>query len=441
MSEKTRSVDKVREIALDLLLKTHGGKVFSNQLFETAVSEKGLGERDTGFLKALYFGVLRQSFFLDHFLSERCTTPLQKLPLKIAMILRLGLYQIFFMDRVPLHASIGESVNLARKHGHKGTAGLVNAVLRRLSENRPGVEDIKIVNKGDTTEISWKRSHPEWIVKKYIADFGFEKAIEIFEANNKLPSLNYRALLPDKLASSGVLVRKNIFNDLGVEIDNASVQDIRKLMEGGVIAPQDQSSLIAVSLLSGRGGNVLELCSGRGNKTSALLKVLGKGARIISADISFNKLAAAGKGPDAASLSVCADASKPLPFKSGFENIFIDLPCSNMGVIRRHPEIKHNRALEEITKAAELQRTILKNSAEYVVKGGALVYAVCSIEKEETFEVVERFLSKDNTFEAINISALRPDLEAEGLTDGNWFRVFPGEHGMDGMFAAMLRKR
>ena len=435
---------RTREAAVKLLVKTLNGG-YSNYLFESFIKKHpDISESDTRFLKALYFGVLRKLFLLDRLISDRCSSPYEKLPEMIKMILRVGLYQLLFMESVPARAAVHESVELAKKYGHRGTTKLVNALLRKADRDRKeliawmaGAED------GSVKEIADVTSHPVWLVERYIKNFGREKGLEVLNQNNEIPPQNFRVRNDEEFQlvvnDHSLDVQTNRFNNLGVELKGSGSRHSLNLLRDSVIAPQDQSSLIAVSLLKGVKGRVLELCCGRGNKSEAMLRFIDEKALIVNADSSVSKLADLENLGKERLNPVCFDITKTPPFNVKFDALFLDAPCSNLGTVRRHPEIKYRRSPEQITQFAEFQLDALLAASELLLPGGLLVYAVCSIEPEETTGVIECFMEKKRKFSLDDIGGRHPDLKSGGLTDSEFLRIFPGTHGMDGFFAATLR--
>lgn len=430
----------IRDAALKLLDKTLNKSGYSNHLFESFVSNReDISQKDTAFLKALFFGVLRRVTLLDKFLADRCRPPYGKVPERVKIALRIGLYQIMFMDKVPPHAAVSESVELAKKYGHGGTAKLVNAILRGIVKEKPKSEEPKSI-----AEVAVHTSHPEWLVKKYFHNFGEDLARTILNANNEQPPLNFRVRdgirLKNELGNTDAEILTNRFSEIGVEIKGMEPGTSNALMRDGIIAPQDQSSLIAVSLFKNAAGSVLELCCGRGNKSEALLEQIDKDANMFNADNSPVKLSQLQKLSAGKLNPICCDAFVQLPFRQKFENIFLDAPCSNLGTVRRHPELKYRKSPQEIEKVAVLQLKAIQNAAKHLAENGQLLYAVCSIEPEETTGVIDAFMKLNDRFEIVDAGGIRPDLREAGLTEESFLRIVPGQYGMDGFFAAILRK-
>ena len=435
-----------REAAVKLLAKTLNGG-YSNYLFESFLAKNPeIPDNDTRFLKALYFGVLRKLLLLDRLIAERCSSPYEKLPEQIKQALRIGFYQILFMESVPSRAAVYESVQLAKKYGHAGTAKLVNALLRRAAtERQEMLAWIETPEKKTIEDEAAITSHPLWLVKRYYQRFGRDAALEILERNNEIPPSNFRIRKPAEFEKAvgryDLEHKKNRFNRLGVEIKKGDPKTVIELMRDGVIAPQDQSSLVAVSLMEGARGSLLELCCGRGNKSEAMLDYVGKKTLIVNADISAGKLADV-KGLGRQRLNpVCFDLTGEIPFKNRFGHIFLDAPCSNLGTVRRHPEIRYRRSIGQLAEFADFQLKALLAASELLAANGKLIYAVCSFEPEETTRVVDRFLELRPRFSPLTIAKMRPDLAGASLTDQNYLTLLPGAHGMDGFFAAVLQPR
>jgi 16S rRNA (cytosine967-C5)-methyltransferase len=435
-----------RRAALDLLSKTFKNEGYSNYLYEGACEKNSdWTETDRKFLKALFFGVLRNLVFLDHVAASEYRGNFEKLPENIKLTLRIGTYQIISMDKVPHYAAINESVNIAKKLGHLGTSKLVNAVLRNIS--RRCIQNPSYFMNIFKDDLPTATSHPDWLVNKYIAEYGLEQALAILTANNELPSQNLRVMdWPELEAATKwgqIHIDKNLFNGFGASITSPSMDVLETLKRKGVIAPQDQSSLIAASLFDGKGGIFLELCCGRGNKTAILVRSLDKNSFLIASDRSLKKLSDMKKVLGETSLMcarVCCDITSPFPFKAVFQTVFLDAPCSGLGVVRRHPEIRYRISQEKIEQMAKIQLKAFSNACTLLKTGGTLLYSVCSFEKEETTTLVGRFLQDNPNFSKVDIANLRPDLDKAGLVTNGFLRILTGTLEMDGFFATILRR-
>lgn len=440
--------ENVREAAFHLLMKTVREKGYSNFVYESAVAASPeWDQRDRAFLKNLFFGALRNLLLLDHIAQTRLKGDFSRLPEKIRMALRLGIYQIISMDKVPHKAAISASINLAKKYGHAGTARLASAVLNRISREKDQISAWILNNKADTSsDLSILYSLPEQLVSRYIEFFGYDTAVSILKAMNEIPPQNLRVrdwgALEAKCQEWGVDIEKNGCVKSGAEIPGLNQSRMEYLITNGIASYQDQSSIIAAELMSGCGGRGLELCCGRGNKSGTIFNSLGGNVFYVAADISMNKLREFKKTVSGGRMHpICLDVKVPLPFKGGFDWIFLDAPCSNLGTVRRHPEIKYRKSPAGIAVSAEAQSAALNNAAGYLNKGGRLLYSVCSFEPEETFGVIAPFLAGHKSFAKIDLVALRPDLAEKGMITDGCLRVFPGQYKMDGFFAALLERK
>jgi len=433
-------MDKIRKSALELLIETFDANGYSNRLYENHVREnKSYSETDRAFLKALYFGVMRKRIYLDFFLDKKSKKPISKTEPKILNILRLGLFQILFMDRVPDYAAVDESVSLAKEYGKKETVKFVNGLLRSLLSEDKSFFDLQVTPASKIDKISAYTSHPPWMVKRYISLYGFRKMIEILEANNQTPKVNVRINNPSAFQKTDI-GKMNRFCDIGMEIETGNGDLLVSLIEDGTLTPQDQSSLITASLIKRATGRVLELSAGRGNKTGAIRKFIDSGVSIISADISMNKLKELKMLNLEQTSTICVDNLAPLPFKEKFKTIFLDAPCTNLGTIRRYPEVRFRRSEDDIAKMQKVQKQMLNNASRFVDDGGRILYAVCSFEPDEGFAVIDSFLKESNLFKLVDIKEEFPRLADGGLIDDGCFRVTPGSYGMDGFFIALVEK-
>jgi 16S rRNA (cytosine967-C5)-methyltransferase len=354
-----------------------------------------LSEADRGLAQELVMGCLRWQGQLDFLIAHFAGKDL-KLDPEVLVALRLGVFQIRMLERIPSHAAVDQSVELVKKAGKSSAVGLVNAVLRKV-DKRP-------VKMPETAEYST----PEWLLKRW--------GKEIAALNNQRPATFVR-LLPGE-AGTG--------------------RWVKSCGAGAVVGRpiQDEASQMVAYLLDVRDGDwVLDLCAAPGNK-SAQIAELAPGAHIVAADLYPARLA---RVEPTKPMRVALDGAAPLPLARLFDRILLDAPCSGTGTVRRNPEIKWRLKPEDLTDLAGRQRALLENALNYLAPGGRLVYSTCSLEPEENERVVESVRARLLPASAER-DRLRDFFTEEGLTllGDPYFRTQPSPHGADGFFAAIL---
>lgn len=433
-------------MALEVLHRVDADRAWSGVLLRRALDRAALTPRDEALATELIYGTLRHRAEIDWALSRLSRRPLGDLPSRIRTILRIGAYQILFLDRIPPAAACWEAVELAKRAGHRGTARLVNAVMRRLADSPSVVPD-----DGGTTEgIALRYSHPVWLVERWIERFGIAETRALCAANNQIPPsairLNTLRGTPEsltaRLAAIGVGTIPSAFLPEGRHI-TAGSPDARKVgYDAGWFSPQDEGSMLVARLVGARPGDtVIDACSAPGGKTTHLAALMENRGRIIACDIRPAKLAAVSRHSARLGASIVEvrdlDAARiGAEYPGAAERVLVDAPCSGLGVVRRRPEIKWRLQEKSLATLAARQQEILGGSAGAVRPGGLLVYSVCSIEPEEGPAVVEEFLARHPGFEP---SSLDPTPAAVPGPRGASF-LYPHRCGTDGFFVAAFRR-
>ena len=420
-----------------------------DQLFQTAVEQ--VADIDRGLVKTLVYGVLRQKEYLDHIIRTLSKHPLRKMKVRTLMTLRIGVFQLLFLHRIPESAAVNATVNTLKEAGQPTwLVGFVNGLLRGVARSRKTLPTAEQMTAGEPPLLN----HPTWLVERWTARYGEAKARAICRCNNSEPLLTLRvnsrsvgrAVLREALAKSGVTVRNGDFSPLALIVDGfpGSVTALPGY-EAGRFQVQDEAAQLA-TLLAGplnHGCRVLDGCAGLGGKTTHLAEMLPPDGSIVAVEpdprryrLLRDNLRRLGHGQ--AVLPVRTDlrayaATRPPPF----DRILIDAPCSGTGVIRRHPDIRWNRRPEELATYQQTQVHLLEVAATLLKPGGVLVYVTCSLEPEEDEEVLRIFAERCPRFGIEEATAFLPGA-ARRLVDGaGFFRTDPTD-GLDGFFAARL---
>lgn len=442
-----------RALALDILVRLDAKGGHAKLLIDDAIVRSGLRAPDKGLLMELVYGVLRHRNKLDCAIGSCSTRPSSKLGLRVSNILRLGIYQLLQMDRVPDYAAIDESVELAKRFCNPGAAKLVNAVLRRACRERDGLifpsagEDI-------LKHISVVYSHPEWLVARWLTRYGSNITIDICKANNEAPLIALRAntlrisaeCLASLLRPYCASVEKSPLAPEGLRIrPKVEITEMRGFKEG-LFFVQDESSMVASRILAPSAGQrVLDCCAAPGGKATHIAQLMGDSGEIVALDRSPDRIALLAENCKRLGLKsircAIADAADFGGLKCQFDSVIVDAPCSGLGLLRRFPEGRWQKKPEQIEMYAKLQSGILSNVLRFLKRGGALVYCTCSNEPEENRLLIERFLAEKEEFRRESAADFLPRSYAPLVDSQGYFESLPCDFQLDGFFAALLRKR
>ncbi len=440
-----------RQAACETLLRIRKEGGFADRLIDIELSNGVLSGPDRGLYAELVFGVLRRQGTLDHILQQLLEKPMIELDPLALVILRIGLYQLTCLDRIPESAAVNESVNLA-KLITPGTSGLINAVLRNYLRRRDSISFPDITT-NPAAAIAARHSQPEWLVEQWIAQLGVAEAQQLAEASSQQPPLTLRVntlrsgrdQLMQEFEKQGIEVAPCSFSPDGIAVAGRHTINTLPGFDAGLFAVQDEASQLAGRLLGAEPGErIWDACCAPGGKSCHIAQQMDDRGELIATDISRSKLTLVQEstrrlGINSVSTAV-ADLHQPDTFPDGyFDRILLDAPCSGLGVIRRNPEAKWRLFSGDITRLAAVQKTLLKNSAVRLRPGGVLLYSTCSTSEAENELVVEDFLLHHPGFVLENLNDLFPAW-SELIAFYGMFRVWPHRHGMDGFFAARIRR-
>lgn len=460
MGEGTISLKKknARDMALELLYAVLEEGAYSNIALNRVLEKYQPEKIDRGFITELAYGTLRTLNTLDWVLARFLKQPIGKLPAWIRNILRMGVYQILYMAKVPDSAACNESVNLAKNHGHAGTVKLVNGVLRNVVRSRDQIA-YPDIDKDPVQSISLRYSHPEWLVARWVEEFGASDAEKLCQANNEIPPnavrtntlKTSRAELQKDLAGEGIDSREGSFAPETLVIDGfKSVGAIAAHRTGLFMVQDEGSTLVGHAVNPVPGSLVIDACSAPGGKSTHLAQLMKNQGRIISCDIHSHKMKlieenAARLGITIIEPVVMNAAELDRHCREKADYILVDAPCSGLGVLRRRPEIRWRKQPKEITELHRLQLQILLSAAKCLKDGGIMVYSTCTVTHEENIDVINEFLQQCGDFQLDSLvghlpEGLRQMPGTETLTKG-YIQFFPHVHGTDGFFIARLKKR
>ena len=448
-----------RQIAFDVLRRVEAEGAYASDLLHA-----GLGTNvkpvDAALATELTLGVLRQRRLLDFLLERQLKKPAEKLDLPVALALRMGAYQLRFLEKIPARAAVNESVELVKRARKASAAPLVNAVLRRIAEDaKSPAEKFLPPNVPAAERLGILHSHPTWMVQRWLSRLGESRTIALLEANNRAPRLSCALSDADRrdeifraLEKAGLRIQPGRLLKNAFAVSGASPSQT-EAFRAGQISIQDEASQ-AVPLLLGvqPDDRVLDLCAAPGGKTPALVRAAGSKGTVVAADLHAHRLRAMAAQFKRLGLIgvrlVDLDAAQPLPFRERFDRILLDAPCSGTGTLARHPEIRWRLRPEQLAEFHALQVRMLGSALAHLVSGGRLVYSTCSIEPEENEEAVAEVLRGAESFQRVPASeiaqALAPHLVAgvsvsELFDDAGQFHTLPGRQETDGFFAAAFR--
>jgi len=424
-------------------------------LFDAFVMEDPLlTDLDKAFAREIVYGVLRWRGRLDWIIAAYSRIKPSRLERAILAILRMGAYQILFMDRVPASAAVDESVKLAKGLQKKEATAFVNGILRGIAEGRKEIT-YPDLQTNPIEYIAAFHSHPAWLVRRWVEQFGREETIALCSANNQFPPLTVRvntlkgtrAEVIERLHNEQIEASPTPFSPVGLCIKDPPALATWGLLQQGWLQVQDEAAqLVSLVLAPKPGERILDLCAAPGGKTTHMGQLMQNQGEIVAVDVSPAKLQRVQENCRRLGISMvkamALDATRPLPFPSGsFDGCLVDAPCTGLGTLRRHPEGKWRIKEQDILRLQEMQNQILRQAAPLVRQGGVLVYSTCTLTQEENEGMIEAFLSEHKEFSLENASGLLPR-GCEGLVDEKGcLRTLPHRHGTDGFFAARMRRK
>lgn len=443
-----------RDGALVVLREVETQDAYVNLALNRVLGKHSFSSKDRALLTELSYGVLQRLNTVDWALSLYLERPLQQLTPWIRNILRLGAYQICFLERVPPSAAVDEAVKQAHRYGHQGVAGLVNAVLRKLAGSAEKLPWPSARRKPDQY-LSLYYSYPLWMVQRWLERLGFKETEALCAAGNTPPPLTVRTnilrLTPPelqvRLEREGVAAEELDFVPAGLQLKlNGSLEELECFREG-LFQVQGEASMLVAPLLNPRPGEtVLDLCSAPGGKTVHLAMLMENKGTVVAADLHPHRLklvegAARRQGVEIIHTEKLDGRNLPAVRQNSFHRVLLDVPCSGLGVLRRKGDLKWRRQAEDIPALALLQEQLLNSAYAALRPGGALLYSACTTEPEETINVINQFLSREPTATLSMLAPLLPEKLRQEEKEEGMLQLWPHRHGLDGFFMARIRKK
>ena len=433
-----------RELAYQILKTASKGDTYSNIAIDNALKKNQLPDADRGLLTNIVMGVTERRLTLDHLIDRLASDP-SKVQDDVRVLLRMGIYQVIFLDRIPEYAAVNETVALATSRSR----GFVNAIMRELLRRikKGELEALFPDEKSDEIEyLSVKHSFPKDVCQKFTEIYGYERAQNIFEIFNKAPKLTLR-INTIKISRDGyakLLDEAGIEYELSARLENAILLDNVSFsglpgFEDGLFFVQDEASQICVEALGAMPGDrVIDACSCPGSKSfGTAIRMENKGA-IRSFDLHESKLKLISKGAERLGIDVIRASVRDgrafdPDMNESADRVLCDVPCSGLGVIAKKPEIRY-KGIDDFARLPEIQKAILENCSKYVKIGGVLVYSTCTVLPEENEINVKAFLKDHGEFEPVDFEV--GDVKSEN----GMLSLAPDIHGTDGFFVAKMKR-
>jgi 16S rRNA (cytosine967-C5)-methyltransferase len=433
-----------REVALRTFLAWDASTETADAILAREVDAAHLRGRERDLAWELVRGVFRRRGTLDWQLASLVDRPLDELDPPILWVLRLGLYQLEHLDRIPAHAACDTSVRLAKRVGHRGSAALVNAVLRRAPDALARLVPPD-ASEDPVGHLVARTSHPAWMLERWLERFGFRKTLELAAAGNVRPPLTLRiasdrvdaaGLLGD-LRAQGIEAEPGLFLPEHVRLPGGWRPEVRPILEAGVCVVQDEAAgLVAHLAIPCARASILDVCAAPGGKAIALAE-LCEDAQIVACDVSPRRLASVRETAERLRRRahlVVADGRSPAT-RGGFSRVLVDAPCTNTGVLAKRPDARWRRGPADVPRLAKLQGELLDAARGQVGPGGLLVYSTCSLEREENEDVIRDYRRRHPSDEIVTAADRLPSQ----VVDGEFLRTDPAALPLDGAFAATIR--
>lgn len=436
---------KAREIAYKVLLDIEKNKNYSNMAINKHFKDVKISNQDRGLATEIIYGVIENKYYIDYMIDKLSKVKTNKMEIYVKTLLRMGIYQIMFLNSISDYAAVNETVNLAKKKNSK-VSGFINGILRNVIRQKEEIGKVK--TKDDVDYLSIKYSYDKWMIRNWMIHFGKEFTEELLEANNERPNIYLRTNtlkitrdeLIKKLEKQNIKAEKVNVVEEAIKVEHLKDIENNSLYKEGLFTVQDVSSMLVGKVMNPKENSlVLDVCSAPGGKTTHMATLMNNTGQVVSRDIYDHKLKlikAASKRLGLTNVDVEEFDGMKLDRESicKFDYVLADLPCSGLGIIRRKPEIKYKEK-EEFRQLPPIQKKILENASKYVKVGGTLIYSTCTIQDSENIDVVNEFLQKNKNFELVPIKEVNVDLENQ---EKGYMKIYPNVHNMDGFFISKL---
>lgn len=442
----------VRYYAAEILHRVESQKAYADLLLDHYLRTAGLVEADRALLTELTYGTLRWRAKIDAELVPLLNRSLAETDPLIRNLLRITLYQLLFLDKIPAYAAVNEAVEIA-KSTQPRSAGFINGVLRNFLRQKEQLGKGRAI-KSSTANLAEEYSHPQWLVDRWLSYFGSEQAKALMLANNQRATLavrvNQRTTTREELLErwqeSGIVAETSVISPQGIRLPGGvSIEALPGFAEGHFQVQSEASQLVSYLVGPAAGEKILDACAAPGGKATHLAELIGDRGKVIAIDTSARGIARIAQNAERLRLAslqtIRADACTGLDgdLAGPYDRILVDAPCSGLGTLRAHPEIKWQRNESDIARLAALQARILQSVASCLKAGGVLVYSTCTLTADENEQVIKNFLQDNSQFELTEAARYLPEPACQ-MVRNEYFQALPQRDDTDGFFAARMRK-
>lgn len=447
-------MDQVREVALKVLYDVNHKGAYANIALNGALKNArknivDIDKKDVGFISEMVYGTISWKLTIDEVIQKYSNIKIKKISPWILNILRLSIYQILFLDKVPKSAAVNEGVNLAKRYGHRASSNFVNAILRKVEkkdyETLFQIED-------ERERISKTTSMPVWIIEELLRSNSLESVKKICEASHIKPKLCIRVNvlktnpkeLKEELEALGIKVEDGEIENFLLLEGAKNIESLHAFQEGKFTVQDEAAGLIAKVLNPQPKQRILDACSSPGGKTTFMAEIMKNQGEIIAWDLQEHRVNLVNQvvnrlGIDIIQTEVKDASQYEKKYDQYFDKILLDVPCLGIGVLKRKPDIKWKRKKEDIQEIVAIQEQILNNCANYLKKGGEMVYSTCSILKEENEAILQKFLQDNKNFRSEKIVLEKEEFFRQFIRKEGFVQVYQNEK-TDGFFMGKLRK-
>ena len=445
-------MDKVRETALKALYKIDEKEAYSNIALDEIIKENRnkLDERDIGFISEIVYGVTTWKLTIDEIIKKYSKIRLKKISPWILNILRMGIYQIVFLDKVPKSASVNESVNLAKRYGHKSSSNFVNAILRKI-DKKDYEEFFEL--KDDVERISKTTSMPTWIIEELLKENDIKKVEEICRCSNVRPKVAIRVNnlktnkeeLAELLKGRKIEFKEGVLEDFFILKNVKNIENLDLFRKGFFTIQDEGAGLIALIVEPQPNEIILDACSSPGGKTTYMAELMENKGKILAWDLHEHRVNLVDENAKRLGIDIietkCEDATVfKQEYVEKFDKILLDVPCLGLGVLKRKPDIKWKRKKEDIVEITKIQEKILETCSKYLKPNGQIIYSTCSIIKDENEKIIEKFLEKNKKFNYVKIEINKCREDTKNVGKSGKIQLYQNEEN-DGFFMCKLQKK
>ena len=444
-------IDKTRKIALEILYKIDVDNLYSNIVLDEELNKnkQSLNEKDIGLISQIVYGTTTWKLTLDEIIKKYSKIKLKKISKWILNILRMGIYQIIFLSKIPKSAAVNESVNLAKRYGHTASSNFVNAILRKV-EKEDYLEFFNI--KDEKERISKAYSIPSWIIEELSKQNTIEEIEEIAKNSNLKPKISIRINklkttkeeLIENLKQENIEVKQGLLEDF-LEVEKfKNIEKNKSYLEGLFTIQDEAAGLIPILLDPKPDELILDACSSPGGKTTYIAELMQNKGEIIACDIHEHRIKLVENTAKRLGIKIIKTKLQDATiykeeYKQKFDKILLDVPCLGIAVLKRRPDIKGTRTKQDILKISQIQKDILNVCSKYLKPGGEIVYSTCSILDEENKNIIQKFLKENKNFEIKEINTCQNEFFDKYIKKGKYIQVYQNEK-TDGFFICKLKK-